>query len=103
MNKKLVIIVTVIIILIFAIFIITGFKERTDVFLTDYSVSEDGTKITLNVSISSSMGYTRGLKVKQGGDNKYITFYSTFGGFNSKIGAKNKFEIELNASCTEIT
>ncbi len=102
MKKKIAIILTLIIAIVLAIFIATGFKKRTDVVITDYSVSEDGTKIKLNVAVSSSMGYTRSLKIKQGGDNKYITFYSTFGGFNSKIGAKNTFEIEVDSMCSKI-
>ena len=102
MKNKILIVVLIILFISIAIFILGGFQKRTDVVLTDYSISEDGTKIKLSVAISSSVGYTRGLKIKQGGDNKYITFYSTFGFVNSKLGAKNQFEIELNPSCTEI-
>ena len=68
----------------------------------DYSVSEDDGRMTIHVGVASSMGFIRDCKVKQGGDNQYITFYSTFGALNSPIGAKNKFEIELNPLCTEI-
>jgi len=48
-----------------------------------------------------NMGYTKTMKIKQGGDNKYITFYSTYG-LNNRMGAKNKFVIDLNTSCEEI-
>lgn len=103
MKKKILIIVIAIIFFILAlIFISTGFKKRTDVVLNNYSISEDGTKMKLDIVISSSVGYSRDIKVKQGGDNKYITFYSTYGFINSKLGAKNEFEIELNPSCSEI-
>lgn len=90
--------IAIIIILIF----IRGLEKRTDVVLTDYSISEDGTKMKLNIAISSSIGNARALEIKQGGDNKYITFYSAFGLLNGKFGAKSEFEIELNPSCTEI-
>ena len=80
--------------------IFTGSK-RTDVYLTNYSISEDGNIMTLSVSPSSSIGYIKGLKIKQDRDSKYITFYSTFG-LNNSLGSKNKFEIELNPSCKEI-
>lgn len=56
----------------------------------------------LNIAITSSIRNIRDLKMKQGGDNKYITFYSAFGLFNNKFGTKSEFEIELNPSCTEI-
>ena len=103
MKKKSLLIIAMLIVLIAVIlFIGTGFTKRTDVYLADYSVSEDGKSITMNIGIASSMGYARDCTIKQGGDNKYIAFYSAFGGLNSNIGAKNKFEIELNPSCAEI-
>ena len=80
--------------------ILTGSK-RTDVYLTNYSISSDGKIMTLNVSPSSSIGYIKSLKVKQDRDSKYITFYSTFG-LNNSLGARNKFDIELSPSCKEI-
>ncbi len=80
--------------------ILTGGK-RVDVVLQDFSVTEDGTHLQLYTMLTSSMGYTRKMKVKQGGDNLYLTFYSTFG-FNNSIGARNEFEVSLNSSCQEI-
>lgn len=104
-NKKLILIsvIAVIVILTASFFVGTGFIERTDVILTDYSVSEDGTQITLNASVSSSMGYIRGFKNNGGGVKPhYLTFYSTFGGLNSKFGAKNEFVLEVNEDDSEI-
>lgn len=104
-NKKLLLIsiVAIIVILTASYFVGTGFIERTDVVLTDYSVSEDGTQITLNASVSSSMGYIRGFKNNGGGvKSHYLTFYSTFGGVNSKLGAKNEFVLEVNEDDSEI-
>lgn len=102
MKKKMIIIFLVIIFAFIGLFLLGGLRKRTDVVLTNYSISEDGTKIKLSVAITSTIGYARDLRIKQGGDNKYITFYSTFGFFNSKFGAKSEYEIELNPSCTEI-
>lgn len=104
-NKKILLIsvIAVIVILTASYFVGTGFIERTDVILTDYSVSEDGTQITLNASVSSSMGYIRGFKNNGGGvKSHYLTFYSTFGGLNSKLGAKNEFVLEVNEDDSEI-
>lgn len=104
-NKKILLIsvIAVIVLLTASYFIGTGFIERTDVILTDYSVSDDGTQITLNASVSSSMGYIRGFKNNGGGVKPhYLTFYSTFGGLNSKLGAKNEFVLEVNEDDSEI-
>ena len=96
--------IVIIIILIVAVFLIsTGFRERTDVVLGDYTVSEDGTEITFTAGVSSSMGYIRGYKDEGGGVKPhYLKFYSTFGGLNSSFGAKSEFTLELVENDTEI-
>jgi len=66
-KKKLLAAVAAICILAAAFFIGTGFQKRTDVVLTDYSVSDDGTSICFDVAIASSMGYVRGFKDDGGG------------------------------------
>lgn len=104
-NKKLLVIgiVAVIVVLTVSFLVGTGFSKRTDVILTDYSVSEDGTEITLKTSVGSSMGYIRGVKDDGGGVKPhYLTFYSTFGGPNSSLGAKNEFVLEVNEDDSEI-
>ena len=81
----------------------TGFLERTDVGLVDYSVSEDGTELTLRVAVLSSMGYVRTFRNLGGGVKPhYLVFYSTFGGFNSRLGAKHVFELDLSETDTEV-
>ena len=87
-------------VIIAALLLLTG-KPRSDVFLRAFELSEDGNTMTLHVGLSTSAGYLRKMEVKQGGENKYITFYST-PGINSKIGAKDSFELSLNPSATEI-
>lgn len=84
-------------------FIGTGFNENNSVVLNDYTVSEDGTEITLNISLASSMGFVRDYKDKGGGVKPhYLHFYSTFGGLNSSLGATNKFVLEIAPNDTEI-
>lgn len=99
MNNKIMIIILVMITLV-GLILSTGGK-RYDVYLSDYSISEDGSKITLHIATMSSMGYVREAKIKQGEANQYITFYSTFG-LNSDFGAKDQFEIDLSPSCDAI-
>ena len=93
----------VVIVLSSLYFVGTGFLERMDVLLYDYSVSEDGTKLTFSAGIMSSMGFIRGYKDNGGGVKPhYLTFYSTFGGLNSSFGAKNEFVLELDKDDSEI-
>lgn len=81
----------------------TGFIKRTDVVLVDYSVSEDGTAIRLEVGVASSMGYTRGCTDTGGGvEPHYLTFYNTFGGLNSSLGAVHSVVLEPAPRDTEI-
>lgn len=103
MKKKIFLTIAVIVVLMLLMFICTGFRKRTDVGLFDYSVSEDGSEISLEIQVSSSMGYIRGFKDKGGGVKPhYLTFYSTFGGLNSSFGSINEIELELSRDNTEI-
>lgn len=97
------VLITAVVVLLGAYFIGSGFSKRTDVILADYSVSADGTEITFNTAIPTSMGYIRGFENNGGGvKSHYLTFYRTFGGLNSSFGAKHEFELELDETDTEI-
>lgn len=99
--KKSIIIVPIIAVLLLSLFVGTGFTKRADVVLLDWSVSEDGTKLTFNTTSLSSVGYTRGFEEKGGGVKPhYLVFYSSFGGL--PIGAKNEFALSLSEDDTEI-
>ena len=103
MKKKIFLTIAVVVVLMLLMFICTGFRKRTDVVLFDYSVSEDGSEISLEIQVASSMGYIRGFKDKGGGVKPhYLTFYSTFGGLNSSFGSINEIELELSRDNTEI-
>ena len=103
MKKKVILTMAVIVVLIASFLIGTGFMERADVILCDYEVKENGSAISLNVQVSSSMGYVRGFKDNGGGVKPhYLTFYSTFGGLNSSFGTVNSFVLELGKDDTEI-
>lgn len=105
MTLKKKIIAAIAVLLVLASFYLagTGFQKRTDVFLEEYSVSEDGAEMTFTTGIASSMGYIRGFKDNGGGVKPhYLTFYSTFGGLNSSFGAKQDFKLELDPEDTEI-
>ena len=100
---KVILTIAIIVVAMASFLIGTGFIKRTDVVLFDYIVAEDGSAISLDVQVSSSIGYTRGFKNIGGGiKSHYLTFYSTFGGLNSSFRAKNSFILELNDDDTEI-
>ena len=105
MKKKTIVLVTIAVLfaLLVSFFIGSGFQKRTDVALYDYSLSENGEELTFYAHVSSSMGYIRGFTDKGGGVKPhYLTFYATFGGFNSSFGAKNQFTLEVDENDTEI-
>lgn len=103
MKKKIFVGIVLLAALLSVFLIGTGFHKRTDVVLVDYTVSEDGTSISMGVLVPASMGYVRGFKDKGGGVKPhYLIFYSTFGGLNSCFGAENSFELEVSPEDTEI-
>lgn len=103
MKKTVFVMLATIAFIIGAFFIGSGFIKRTDVFLNDYSVSEDGRTISLDAQSASSMGYIRGFKDNGGGVKPhYLDFYSTFGGLNSSFGIASTFELEVDPDDTEI-
>ena len=100
---KVILIIAIIVVAVASFLIGTGFIKRTDVVLYDYIVAEDESEIILDVQVSSSMGHIRGFKDNGGGIKPhYLTFYSTFGGLNSSLGAKNSFILEMDDDDTEI-
>ena len=101
MKKKFIIILLgLIVMVIMGLFLATG-RARTDVYLGDFELSKDGKTMTLKVGVSSSAGYIRKMKRSSGSTNYYYTFYSTFG-FNSKLGAKDTFIIDIDNNVDEI-
>lgn len=100
MKKWIAIFGCIVIVVIIALFISTG-GARADVWLHNFEVSADGRVMTMHVGVISSMGYIREMKQTSGSMNPYLTFYSTFG-INSKLGAKDTFEIELDENMDEI-
>ncbi|MBE6139346.1 MAG: hypothetical protein E7174_02445 [Firmicutes bacterium] len=100
-NKKIIISVVVVILLIIAGWFLSTGGARTDVFLRDFSFDEKCNQMTIKVGVSSSAGYVRKMKQTSGSMNGYYTFYSTFG-INSRLGAEDTFEIQLDNNVDEI-
>lgn len=85
-----------------ALFVTPGFQKRTDVYLQKFSVSEDGSAVTVQTFTTGSMGYIRAMEAKQIGDEIHCSFYRCLGGLNSSLGAKNRFEIQVDDSAERI-
>ena len=100
--KKKILIISCIVVLVIAIgfFLSTG-HARTDVYLKDFSIDEKCNQMIIKVGVSGSAGYVRNMKQTSGSMNYYYTFYSTFG-INSKLGAEDTFEIQLDNNVDEI-
>ena len=96
---KKVILIVGILILGLTLILFSGGK-RTDVYLKNFELLEDG-KMVLKVGVLDSVGYVRKVKRVGGSMNYYLAFYSTFG-INSKFGAKDSFEIEIDSNVDEI-
>ena len=93
---------SVLIVIVLAIVIGSGFDIRGDVVLDDYRADADGGAVTVEVDVISPMGYVRSVRERQDGNCLYVSFYSAFGGHNGSIGAKDSFELTTPADCREI-
>lgn len=103
MKKKFSSCLFIFLLLFLVYFFVPGYFRNTSVFIENYSVSPDGNKITLDVGVSSSIGYIRDVYYKQMGNKLYLDFYSAFGGINGCFGAKRTFTIELNDNIDTIS
>ena len=80
----------------------TGLMKMPNVFVGEHSLSEDGMTMEISAGVATSMGYIRDVAVKREGEKVYLTFYSTFGGLNSSLGARSEFSIPLDEASGKI-
>lgn len=103
-NKKMKILVAAaaVLIVLAVYFLILGGK-RDDVMIEDFSVSADGSEMTLKAGIAGSAGYLRKAKVRYDDEHKtvLVDFYSTFG-INNPVGAEDTFVIPLKPDSENI-
>ena len=101
-NRKVIFVVMIVILTAAMGFLCLGGK-RDDVMIEDFSVSADGSEMTLKAGIAGSAGYLRKGKVRY--DDEYKTvlvdFYSTFG-INNPVGAEDTFVIPLKPDSENI-
>lgn len=101
-NRKVIFVVMIVILTAAMGFLCLG-GRRDDVMIEDFSVSADGSEMTLKAGIAGSAGYLRKVKVRY--DDEYKTvlvdFYSTFG-INNPVGAEDTFVIPLKPDSENI-
>ena len=99
-NRKVIIIVMIVILTAAMGFLCLGGK-RDDVMIEDFSVSADGSEMTVHAGVFSSAGYLRKINVSYDDHAVMVDFYSTFG-INNSAGAKNEFVIPLKPDSENI-
>lgn len=101
-NRKVIFVVMIVILTAAMGFLCLG-GRRDDVMIEDFSVSADGSEMTLKAGIAGSAGHLRKVKVRY--DDEYKTvlvdFYSTFG-INNPVGAEDTFVIPLKPDSENI-
>ena len=103
MKKVMIISAVVIVALIGTYLIGTGLLKESEAYISDYTVSADGSEITIDVGVASSIGYVRKVSVyQQQGGKLYLDCYSAFGGLNGSWGAKSTYTIPLDDNTTTI-
>ena len=87
----------VIIAIIGTYYIGSGFVKESAAYIENYTVSADGSEMTIDVGVAASMGYIRKVSVhQQDGGKLYLDCYSAFGGHGGSWGAKSTYTIPLD-------
>lgn len=103
MKRSIIWLVIIIILLAAAYMILPGFTKVGSAYIADYTVSADGTSITLTVGVGSSMGFIRDVAIhQQYGGRMYLDCYAAFGGLNGHWGAEQVYTLPLSADTTVI-
>ena len=103
MKKKLLAAVCAAVMLVAVYYIGFGFMKEGSAVVGAYSLSPDGSTMTLEVGVADSCGYIRAVKVhQQEGGKLYLDCYSAFGGVNGSLGAKSIYTIPLEENTKQI-
>lgn len=95
--KIIIIIAVILVVLIGAYMIGSGFKRASNIYVIDYKVS--GETMTIRVVSGNTVGgFVRTLKPVKNGSDVTLNPYSAFGGINGKIGAKDDFDIDVSGA-----
>lgn len=76
--------------------------KRSDVYLTDYEITNNGANMVLTIALENEKSYVRKLTSQAMGDDKVLfTFYST-SGFRNPNGARESYSVILDENWNEI-
>lgn len=103
--KKTIIFSVISIVFIIGLYILgSRFIKESSAFIGNYSVAEDGSKMTIEVGSESSVGYIREVSVyKQEGNRLYLDCYLAFGRAKGSIGNKRLHTISLKEDISIIS
>lgn len=74
----------------------SGFMKVNSAYIQDYTVSEDGSEITLEIGVADSAGYVRKImEHQQQGGKLYLDCYAAFGGVNGSVGVRTTYTLPL--------
>lgn len=99
-NRKVIFVVMIVILTAAMGFLCLG-GRRDDVMIEDFSVSADGSEMTVHAGVFSSAGYLRKINVSYDDHAVMVDFYSTFG-INNPVGAEDTFVIPLKPDSENI-
>ena len=81
----------------------SGFVKEGSAYIQDYTVSADGSEITLEIGVGSSAGYIRKItEHQQQGGKLYLDCYAAFGGMNGSVGARTTYTLPLEEETSRI-
>lgn len=103
MKRKAFIAAVAVLAALLAYFAVPGFLKNTTAYIGEYTVSADGSEITLTIGTASSAGYIRAVAARrEEGGKLWLDCYGAFGGVNGRICAKEKFTLPLGEDTTVI-
>lgn len=94
--KAIIIVAVVLVVLIGAYMIGTGFRRAGGIAVMDYQVNDK--TMTMKIANCNSIGYVRTLKPERQGSIIVLNPYYAFGGVNGSIGAKDVYDIDVSGA-----
>ncbi len=93
--KKTAWILAAILILLAGYALSSGFQRMENCCIADFSLSQDGNRMTVQIGVVASIGHVRALNARAEDGTLYIDPVSAFGGINGNWGAKSTFDIHV--------
>lgn len=81
-----------------------GFVKESCIYVMEYNVAEDGSKMEIKFINASSIGFIRKADPHRNGSEVDVDFYRAFGGINGNIGVMEDYvvTVDLDSSIDKI-